>query len=289
MSLPRFALPPAILLVATLASCSDASTNPGDGPPSELISSVGAFTRDEANAALDALTLPTLLAPVGAGTGATCVQPSSTADSDGDGVPDDATYIFTAPPCRFTGYRGGTLDLVGQLRVQDPATGTAGFGYASTLVALRATFTPPGDSPDAYSVTRNGTRELTGSVAGLQLTADLQVIRTFTGLADAAVDEQWSGQFVPETPLQINKPLPSGTLDIAGTFAWTRGTESLDLAVSTPTPLHYNAGCTDGPRRIDAGELRAEGTFNGTVGYVRIRWTDCGKDPEIQFVAGAGA
>lgn len=289
MSLPRFALSPAIFLIATLAGCNDASTNPGDGPPAELTSSVGTFTRDEASAALDALALPTLLAPPGVDSGVACVPPSSPTDSDGDGVPDDATYIFTAPPCRFTGYRGGTLDLVGELRVQDPAAGTAGFGYASTLVALRATFTPPGESPDAYSVTRNGTRALTGSVTGLQLTADLQVIRTFTGLADAAVDEQWSAQFAPETPLQINKPLPSGTLDIAGTFAWTRGTESLDLTVSTPTPLHYNAGCTDGARRIDAGELRADGTFQGSVGYVRVRWTDCGKDPEIQFVAGAAA
>jgi hypothetical protein len=103
------------------------------------------------------------------------------------------------------------------------------------------------------------------------------------------VDEEWSGHFAPETPLQINKPLPSGTLDIAGTLAWTRGTESLDLTVSTPTPLHYNASCTDDARRIDAGELRADGTFQGTAGYVRIRWTDCGKDPEIQFVAGATA
>jgi hypothetical protein len=289
MSYPRFVLPTAIVLITALGGCNDSTSSSGDGPSSELTASVGTLTRDEATAALDALTLPTLLAPIGAGDGSACVPPSSAADSDGDGVPDDASYIFTAPPCRFTGYRGGTLDLVGELRVQDPAAGTAGFGYTSTLVALRATFTPPGESPDAYSVTRNGTRALTGSVAGLQLTADLQVIRTFTGLADAAVDEQWSVQFAPETPLQINEPLPSGTLDIAGTLAWTRGSESLDLTVSTPTPLHYNAGCTDGARMIDAGELHADGTFQGTMGYVRIRWTDCGKDPEIQFVARAAA
>jgi hypothetical protein len=288
MSYPRFTLPTAIVLITALGGCSDSTSSSGGGPSSELTASVGALTRDEATAILSALTLPTLLSPIGAGDSSACVPPSSAADSDGDGVPDDATYIFTAPPCRFTGYRGGTLDLVGELRVQDPAASTAGFGYTSTLVPLRATFTPA-EGPDTYSVTRNGTRALTGSVAGLQLTADLQVIRTFTGLADAAVDEQWNGQFVPETPLQINKALPSGTLDIAGALAWTRGTERLDLTVTTPTPLHYNAGCTDDARRIDAGELHADGTFQGTVGSVRIRWTDCGKDPEIQFVAGAAS
>jgi hypothetical protein len=227
-----------------------------------------------------------LLAPLGAGDGSACVPPSSAVDSDGDGIPDDATYIFTAPPCRFTGYRGGTLDLVGELRIEDPTTDAAGFGYKSTLVAVRATFTPPGDNPNAYSVTRNGTRTLTGSVAGLQLTADLQVVRTFTGLADAAVDERWTVQFAPETPLQINQPLPNGTLDVAGTFAWTRGTETIELTVTTPTPLHYDATCTEDARRIDAGEMRAAGTLEGKPGYVRIRWTACGKDPDVEFVPG---
>jgi hypothetical protein len=271
-------------LLTTLAACSDSSGNSDTGPSKELTASVGALTRDEVGAALGALTKPTLLTPLGAGGGAACVTPASGTDSDGDGIPDDATYIFTAPPCRFTGYQGGILDLVGELRIQDPATDVAGFGYKSTLVALRATFTPSGDNPNTYSVTRNGTRALTGSVAGLQLTADLQVVRTFTGLADAAVDEQWTTQFTPETPLQINQPLPSGTLDVAGTLGWTRGTERLDLTVTTPMPLHYESTCTVDPRSIDAGELHAAGTFAGTAGYVRVRWTACNKDPEIQFV-----
>jgi hypothetical protein len=48
--------------------------------------------------------------------------------------------------------------------------------------------------------------------------------------------------------------------------------------VTTPIPLHY-AACTDTAQRIDAGELRASGTFDGTTGYIRVRWTECGKDP----------
>jgi hypothetical protein len=269
--------------LSLLTGCGDSNGNSNTGPPAELTASVGAVARDEADAALNALSLPTLLTPIRAGNGTACVSPSSTADADGDGIPDDATWIFTAPPCRFTGYRGGTLDLVGQLRVRDP-TPTAGFSYQATLVGLRATFTPQGDG-DAYSITRNGTRSLAGSVAGLQLTADLQVIRSFTGLPDAAVDEQWTVQFTPETPLQINMALPSGTLEAEGTFGWTRGAQSIDLSVSTPTPLHYNAGCVENTRRIDAGELQIVGTFEGTPGHIRVRWAQCGKEPEITFVA----
>ena len=278
------AVPATALILCSLAGCGDSSGSSNAGPPAELTASVGAVARDEADAALNALTLPTLLTPIGAGDGSACASPSSTADGDGDGIPDDATWIFTAPPCRFSGYRGGTLDLVGQLRIQDSTPTAAGFGYEATIIALRAAFTPQ-NAGDAYSTTRNGTRSLAGSVAGLQLTANLQAIRTFTGLSDAAIDEQWTVQFTPETTLQINKPLPSGTLAAAGTFGWTRGPESIDLTLSTPTPLHYNAGCTDDSRRIDAGELHAAGTFAGTMGHVRVRWTACGKNPEITFVA----
>jgi hypothetical protein len=268
-------------------ACRD-STPPTSTPPPELTASVGALARDEAAAVIDALTTPSLLTPLGARDAPPCVTPSSATDSDGDGVPDDATYIFTAPPCRFAGYRGGTLDIVGELRVQDPAPAAAGFGYKSTLVALRATFTPPGDTPNAYSITRNGTRDLSGSVAGLLLTTHLQVARTFTGLADAAVDEQWTASFAPETPLLINQPVPSGTLDISGTLGWSRGTESFDLTITTPIPLHYDAACTDDARRIDAGELHAAGTLGDFDGYVRVLWTECGKDPDVRFVSTAG-
>jgi len=88
-----------------------------------------------------------------------CVNPSSTADSDGDGVPDDATYLFTAPPCRFEGWRGGTLDIVGSLRIQDPAATNAGFGYDGTLTNLRTLFISA-DGKTLQDVRRNGTRTL---------------------------------------------------------------------------------------------------------------------------------
>jgi hypothetical protein len=114
---------------------------------------------------------------------------------------------------------------------------------------------------------------------------NLQVVRTFPGQPDGAIDEQWTIAFEPETPLGINQPIPSGSLDLSGTLGWTRGAESLDLVVTTPTPLHYRADCTDTPQRFDEGELRAEGEFDGAPGYVRVRWDECGRDPEIAFVS----
>ena len=278
----------------TVAACGDSSDNTiSGGPSSEQTGAVGGTTRDEVEASLNSLALATSIEPLGAeassGVGSVgqppCATPSSTDDSDGDGIPDDASYLFTAPPCEFAGFRGSTLDMVGQIRIQDPNPTAAGFDFLATLSALRFTYTPASGAA-VYSVTRNGTRTLTGSANELQLATDLQVVRTFTGQSDASVEQNWTVTFTPETPLVINQPLTSGNLDVEGTLNWTRGTETFDLTVTTETPVHYNVGCSGDSRRIDAGEVRANGTFGEVDGYVRIRWTECGKDPEVRFIEG---
>jgi hypothetical protein len=291
MNRARLALTLAALSsTVTIYGCGGDLLN-GVGAVDELTVDVGETLRDEVEAGLSSLTMGSSLDPIGTTQAAPdaasvvavpCVSPSSAVDSDGDGVPDDATFVFIAPPCRFTGWRGGTLDIVGSLRIQDPSSTSAGFGYDATLTGLRSRFTGA-DANVIYDVTRNGTRTLSGSVTGLLLTADLQVIRTFAGHPDAAVDKQWSLNFTPSAPLQINGALPSGTLDIAGTIDWTRGTEHLVLTVSTPTPLEYDAGCTDTVQRIRAGEMTATGTFGDTDGIVRVTWRGCTNEPGFSF------
>jgi hypothetical protein len=279
-------------IISSLVSfgCSDGILS-GAGPADELTTDVGVTLRDEVEASLGSLTLGSSLAPIGtaqaavreaSALGGTCVTPSSGADSDGDGVPDDATYLFTAPPCRFTGWRGGTLDVVGSLRIQDPVPANAGFGYDGTLTNLRTLFISA-DGKTLQDVRRNGTRTLSGSVGGLLLTNNIQVQRSFTGHSDAAVDLQWNLNFTPATPLQINAPLPSGALDIAGTIVWDRGAEHYELTITTPTPLQYDDSCTDTVQRIRAGVLHAAGDFGELHGVVRVNWRDCGEEPHFSF------
>ena len=275
-----------VLSAVAAAACNAGSlTTPGAG--NELTGDVGATIRDEVEATLSALTLSTSLTPIGTSrtpaSSAPCVVSSTPADNDGDGIPDDATYVFTAPPCQFDGWRGGTIDLVGQLRLQDPAPTDAGFGYDAMLSVLRSRYTNA--TKDAiYDVERNGTRTLSGSVAGLLLTSDLQLMRTFVGKPDANIIEQWTVNYAPATPLQINGPVNSGTLDISGTLNWSRGDEQLSLVITTPTPLEYEASCTDTVQRIRNGELHAAGDFgDNMVGFVRVRWNGCGQDPTFGF------
>jgi len=286
----RLSILAVILTAFTTLGC-NAEISSGSPLADGLTSDMGASFRDEVEAGVSALTMGSVLDPIGTtqatGTAtssraAACVSPSASADNDGDGVPDDATYVFTAPPCRFSGWRGGTLDVVGQLRIQDPAPTSAGFGYEATVTGLRSRFTSA-DSKVIYDVTRNGTRSLSGSTAGLLLTTDLQVVRTFAGHPDAEIDKQWVVNYTPAAPLLINQPVPSGSLDISGTADWTRGAEHYALVVTTPTPLLYDAGCTDTVQRIRAGELHAAGTFDEMEGVVRVRWTKCGEEPKFTF------
>lgn len=272
---------------AVIVGCGDDLSTANSALPNGATEDIGSTARDEVEAALSALTLPSSLDPLGTAQAPTayaipCVTPTTPADSDGDGVPDDAVYFFTAPPCRFTGWRGGTLEFVGQLRIQDPAPLAAGFGYEGTLTNLLTRFTSA-DGRIIYDVRRNGTRVLSGSVSSLILSTDLQLIRTFIGKSDAAVDQQWTLSYTPSSSLQINAPVPSGTLDIAGTLDWTRAAEHYVLTVTTPAPLHYNADCADTVQRIDAGEMRLTGTFNGTDGAVLVRWSECGQEPSFSF------
>jgi hypothetical protein len=268
-----------------LAACGD-STDPDDDPlPDNAATAVGLTVRDNVEASLDAFFPARLLQPFSTGPADDpCVTPSSSAETDGDGVPDDATYTFTAPPCRYADVRGFSLDVVGQLRIVDPAPETPGFGADISLTGLRFSLTAD-DTDKNYSVIRNGTMTLTGSPAGLELATDLQVQRSFTGLSDASAEHVWTVGFDPETSLQINQPLPDGSVTVSGTVAWRRDNESFDLTITTATPLHYDASCAATGQRFDDGELRVSGTFGETPGSVRIVWADCGDDPGIEFVA----
>jgi hypothetical protein len=281
------------LTALSIAACDNTLSNTNPGPGEAVTSDIGVTARDEVEAIINALTLPSSLDPVGTAqmtpttAGASspgCVSSSTPTDSDGDGVPDNGIYVFTAPPCRFTGWRGGTMDVVGQLRIQDPAVTQPGFGYEANLTKLRTRFTS-GNGKNIFDITRDGTRALSGSVASLVLSADLHLDRTFAGKPDAAVEQRWTVTYTPATSLQINLPVPSGALVVTGTLEWERGTEHFVMTVTTPTPLHYNTGCTDTVQRIDAGELRATGTFDDVKGYVRLRWSECGKEPSYLFVA----
>jgi len=213
-----------------------------------------------------------------------CPTVSSTTDADADGIPDDATFSFTNPPCSVTGWRGGTFALTGDVRILDTNQGN-GFDFTATFTDFMWEFTGPG-GVNSWSATRNGTRARTGTTNAASLTVDMLIEWRRPARAMASLHKTGTVLFTADTPgsLHANQPLPDGTFDITGTLTWQRASEDYSFAITTPVPLHYDASCTLTPQRIDSGELHADGTVNGVTGTLIVTWTACGTEPTVQWV-----
>ncbi len=286
--LQRLALCAALALVA---GCGDPAGPLDDRQVDEL----GAALRDEVETAVGGFTVRGAVLPFSerrASAGAAlaalplCAAGAPNAESaDGDPVPDSVVFTFTVPPCSYDDVRDGRVEVSGVLEIVDPAPTVAGFGYVATFDDLAFRYVSP-ELAGNYTVLRNGTRSLDGGPSGLSQTADFQILRTLADFA-AAVSQDWTATFTPAAgaTLAVGQLPPDGTIDIQGTLDWSRPNEAFSMVVSTPTPLQYDADCTDTPQRIRSGELKAEGTFVGEAGYVQLVWTDCGDEPEIRYVA----
>jgi hypothetical protein len=266
------------LALAAVAACGGDSTGPLDNDQTDLL---GTALRDEVETSAAAFFPTPALGPVQPCAGAS----PSVASSDDDIVPDSAVFVFTVPPCTYTGVRDGRLEVTGGVELVDPAPLSTGFDYRARLGNLAYRYVSP-ELEGTYTVVRNGSRTLSGNGTGLILDQDLQVRRVLANFV-ADVTQDWHATFTPidEGSLAVDQPLPDGSITIEGTLTWSGLGESFSLAVTTATPLGYDADCTDTLQRISSGELRAAGTFNGQDGYIRLVWTDCDDEPVIRFVA----
>jgi hypothetical protein len=271
----------AAILVMSLGGCSD-STNPSGGAEitAAEANDIGEAVADEVDQAVGALTVEDVavaFAPPGTG----CATVSSSQDTDGDGAPDLATYTYALPACSWTGFRGGSLEITGSVDISDPTPTDFDFAYQATLHDLMFKFTGP-QGNFSFTAVRNGTRVLTGNAAGLALSNNITVDRTFPVGGSASVSHNLLLTFTPAAgeSLALGQPLPDGTFEKSGTFTWTRGNTTRTLAVTTVAPLVWDASCTT-DRKIASGEIHAT---LGNGGYVKTVWTGCGVDPVRTFV-----
>ena len=235
--------------------------------------------QDEIEASSAAFTVAGIGLPPGVTLPAGCSDTSSTADADGDGVPTNATFSFTNPPCSVTGVRGGTLGLTGTIQVQD-ASDTNSTAWLTTLNDLAWQATDSG-ATRSYTATRNGTRARgLGTGGKATLITNLTTIQDRPNVVDATVEVQLTTSFTPvgSSTITPDQPPPSGTLILLGTLRWRRSTEDWQLDVGTITPLFYDSTCA-GPQRITAGQLALSGTVHGQDGTLLLVWSACGTDP----------
>jgi hypothetical protein len=277
------------LLILALAGCGDPTEAAGNLLSAAETSDIADAVADEVDQAAASLTGDGPAFGVVAGPSAPppmpfitgCSTVDNTTDTDADGAPDNATYTFALPACRFTGFRGGSLEVTGAIALSDPTPTGADFNFLATLNDFQFKFTAP-DPRYTFTATRNGTRNLTGNAQGVSLSNNITVVRSLLGRPGATVSHNLLLSFRPAQGqgLALGQPLPDGTFTKSGTFTWTRFGISRTFTVTTVTPLTWDSSCTT-DRKIASGEIRAT---LGNGGYISTVWTGCGVEPTRTFV-----
>lgn len=277
----------ALLALAALglAACND-NTDPSTDPlTAQNAQLVGAATASTADLAVSALTssVPefglgfpmffTRARTLGAGPSfsagdsmSNCPLASSLTDSDHDGVPDSATWTFTAFNCTQTDIEGNSRVLTGSVTLSDPGL-TA--GYDLGLNGLVMAYYQNGAASPAFRLAMDGHWGLRGTSDALALGQNYDVALT---LGDEQVqlvnDLDVAFAAASGTAISAGLPLPDGTIVIEGGWNLSSSTGDHSLTLGTLTPLSYDDSCGG----IVGGELEAR----GTGGTVHVTWTSCG-------------
>lgn len=170
-------------------------------------------------------------------------------DSDGDGIPNDATYTFTAANCTTYDSATGEAYLTrGSYRVRDTNDDLYGFQFdVNALTISRKNGAPATSFADVvYNINESARTTATGG--------------TYHFVADATSDNgdatQFSAQrtrydltetFTPTATIPAGGPLPDGTMTISGTAEYdlteTGPPARVVLQLVGTSPLLYDDAC----------------------------------------------
>lgn len=265
-----------------LSACGDNGTAPSTGAlTASQAQDVADVVATDADAMIDASTVTStgvMLAPgLNAGNPpcSPAITPIPPLNSDGDLVPDSLRFDFTG--CSFS---RGPFDFVvsGFIDVTDPVPAPDNFGIRFFFTDFTSSRTLQGTSR-TVTVEFNGARQITGTSSTLNhLITNFRTDVTLPGGGTVHHVKDWNGSFTADVAGSIvpGQPLPSGTLNVAGTSHWTRGADEDFSIVVTSSGLHYEAACTIAPK-FDAGTMTAVVTRGDVVTNVIIQHTACGQ------------
>lgn len=202
------------------------------------------------------------------------ITPFPPTNSDEDAVPDSVRFEFT--DCTFT--RGAmTHTLDGIVDVIDPTPTLTDFDIRTVFTSFSRTLANS-VTGRTHTALFDGSREwaATADTLGMTMTNFLTAF-TYPNGASASHLKNWVAKFTADTPgsIVLGEPLPAGELVVTGTSKWERSGVTWDLVASTPTPLHFNPGCTVAPR-FDSGILLHAVTRSGSTVTLQIEFTACG-------------
>ena len=195
-----------------------------------------------------------------------CPAASNLTDTDSDGVPDNATWTFSAADCTQTDIEGNRSVVTGSVVVSDPGL-TA--GYNLSLNQLTGAYYQSGAATPLLELAMNGTWTLRGTSDALSLNQNYNFALTVQN-EQAILTNDLGVTFTAAngTAISWGVPLPDGTLAIQGEWQVDASQESHHLVLYTLQPLVYDDACGG----FTSGALQA----TGEGGAVTVTWTACG-------------
>ena len=195
-----------------------------------------------------------------------CPAASNLTDTDSDGVPDNATWTFSAADCTQTDIEGNRSVVTGSVMVSDPGL-TA--GYNLSLNQLTGAYYQSGAATPLLELAMNGTWTLRGTSDALSLNQNYNFALTVQN-EQAILTNDLGVTFTAAngTAISWGVPLPDGTLAIQGEWQVDASQESHHLVLYTLQPLVYDDACGG----FTSGALQA----TGEGGAVTVTWTACG-------------
>lgn len=279
----------AVVLTCTLglAACDSSPTAPATNPLSaqnaQTIGAAAASTADLALLAVNPM-VPTFgdgfpllfaagrplapglaLSPPAGAPPEGCPAASSLTDTDGDGVPDNATWTYTSELCSEVDEDGNRSVVTGSIGLSDPGL-TA--GYDLVFDDLTAAYFEAGATTPIAHLRLNGQWGLRGTSEALTLDQEYTFALTLDGQTAALANTLEVAFDATADNIAWGVPLPDGALSIDGTWLVSAGERAYNLTLHTLTPLDYDDACGG----LVGGVLQAVG--NG--GSVTITWTACG-------------
>lgn len=209
-------------------------------------------------------------------------------DSDADAVPDNLTITFSLPACRFVD-ENGSFDLTGQIRVTDPAPGTAGMAFNMALDDVRFTFVS--QELSGY-VRRDGLTAVSASQTGLSQTVSGLESAQINGYPSLGVDVDWAATFAAAQGSTIThgEPLPDGTYNVNGSMEYRQGGRSAHFTITTVEALQYSAECAAAVAEglawspFTAGTVRVAVRNDANMGFAQIMYSGC-NEATVVYVA----
>ena len=209
------------------------------------------------------------------------IEPLPPEDPDQDGVPTLLTVRFDPDPCVFNIGRTA-IEFSGSVAVSDPVPNRAGYDIDEVIERFGVAHTLPNGR--AKAIVRNGTRGVRHGTDTDVLQAQERILTSHTtpGRAFKEAGASWQLTFTGRDAIVFRQPLPSGTLEIEGTWVFRKPNHERSFEVTTVTPLAYDASCADARPilRFTDGEIHKTLVRNGTpVAIIKLIWTGCGQEP----------